>query len=150
MSALSKLVSLIFLTAMIGFVKNVEATPPNGWIISAAYSDAAAEKKANSFKDLLALRKKAEIRKYSTNKALPLGQIRTYLEAVGIAPNLEERWVLAQFLYLNGWDLFGNDGFETKFTGRGHENDVLSTWVRKNHDLFVDGDITKKDLEKAK
>lgn len=150
MSALSKLLSLAFLIVMIGFVKNAEAIAPHGWIISAAYSDAAAEKKANSFKDLLAVRQKSQTRKYPTNKALPLGQIRTYLETVGITPNLEERWVLAQFLYLNGWDLFGGDRFETKFTGKGHENDVLSTWINKNQNLFVDGNITKKDLEKAK
>lgn len=110
-----------------------------------------AEKQANSFKDLLAVRQKAQLRKYPTNKPLPLGEIRTYLEEVKIPANLEERWVLAQFLSLNGWDLFGSKDGETKFNPANiASNSMLSSWIGKNEKLFKDGNITKKDLAIAK
>jgi hypothetical protein len=72
------------------------------------------------------------------------------LEEVGIPPNLEERWVLAQFLSLNSWDLFGSKEGQTLFTGKGNENAILSGWIRNNEKLFKDGSITKKDLTVAK
>ncbi len=109
-----------------------------------------AEKRADSFQELIRVRQKAELRKYPTNKPLPLGEIRAYLEEVRIPANLEERWVLVQFLSLNGWDLFKNDGRETLFTGKGNENAILSAWIRNNKDLFKAGNISKKDLTIAK
>ncbi len=147
MNALSKSLPAIVLLAMMSVKANTQAQPIFAKIDAV---NAAAEKKANSYKELLLVRQNAQLRKYPTNKPLPEGEIGLYLKGVGIQPNLEERWVLAQFLYLNGWDLFKNDGRETLFTGKGNENTILSAWIRNNEKLFKAGNITKKDLSVAK
>ncbi len=145
MNALSRNLGLMLLLVMTAFVSNAQT-----YDVKINTTNALSEKKAESFKALLLVREKAGLRKYPTNKSLPLGEIRTYLEEVDIEPNSEERWVLAQFLSLNGWDLFKNDGFETKFTGKRNENAMLSVWIRNNKDLFKAGNISKKDLAVAK
>jgi hypothetical protein len=146
MSALSRNLGMWVSVIILAAANNANAIAPHGWVkIDSA--NRAAEKQANSFKDLLAVRQKAQLRKYPTNKALPLGEIRTYLEEVGIPPNLEERWVLAQFLSLNSWDLFGSKEGQTLFTGKGNENAILSGWIRKTKNFLKMVASQKKILQ---